>query len=67
MAWLDRLTTPVWHTTSNHATYDAMSEEMFRDVLKPPDNGPPGQVGLSYFVRRNDLLMVFVHTSWSGL
>ena len=67
MAWLDRGTTPVWHTTSNHATYDAMSEEMFRDVLKLPDNGPPGQVGLSYFVRRNDLLMVFVHTSWSGL
>ena len=67
MAWLDRGTTPVWHTTSNHATYDAMSEEMFRDVLKLPDNGPPGQVGLTYFVRRNDLLMVFVHTSWSGL
>jgi hypothetical protein len=67
MAWLDRGTTPIWHTTSNHATYDAMSEEIFREVLKLPDNGPPEQIGLSYFVRRNDLLMVFVHTSWSGL
>jgi hypothetical protein len=67
MAWLDRGTTPVWHTTSNHATYDAMSEEVFRTVLKLPCNGPAGQDGLSYFVRRNELLMVFVHTSWSGL
>jgi len=67
MGWLDRRTTPIWHTTSNHATYDTMSEEVFREVLKQPENGPPGQAGLTYFVRRNDLLMVFVHTSWSGL
>jgi hypothetical protein len=67
MAWLDRTTTPIWHTTGNHTTYDAMSEEVFREVLKLPDNGPPGQAGLSYFVRRNDLLMVFAHTSWSGM
>ena len=67
MGWVNRETTPLWHTTSNHTTYDAMSEGVFRDVVKPPDNGPPGQAGLSYFVRRNDLLMLFVHTSWSGL
>ena len=67
MAWLNRETTPLWHTTSNHTTYDAMSERVFREVVKPPDNGPPGQAGLSYFVRQDDLLMVFVHTSWSGL
>lgn len=67
MAWLDCGTTPVWHTTSNHTTYDAMSEEVFREVLRPPQNGPPRQAGLSYFVRRNELLLVFVHTSWSGL
>ena len=60
MGWVNRETTPLWHTTSNHTTYDAMSEGVFRDVVKPPDNGPPGQAGLSYFVRRNDLLMVFV-------
>ena len=67
MAWLNRETTPLWHTTSNHTTYNAMSEGVFRDVVKPPDNGPPSQAGLSYFVRRGDLLMVFVHTSWTGL
>ncbi|MBB3149744.1 hypothetical protein FHS21_006198 [Phyllobacterium trifolii] len=43
-----------------------MSEEVFREVLSLPDNGPPGQSGLSYYVRRDDLLMVFVHTLWSG-
>jgi len=67
MAWLDRASIPIWHTTGNHTTYDAMSEAMFRAVLDLPDNGPPGQSGLSYFVRRGDLLMVFVNTLWSGL
>ncbi|MDN5000081.1 metallophosphoesterase family protein [Bradyrhizobium sp. GCM10027634] len=67
MAWLDRATIPMWHTTGNHTTYDVMSETVFRAVLDLPDNGPPGQSGLSYFVRRGDLLMVFVNTLWSGL
>jgi Calcineurin-like phosphoesterase len=67
MAWLDRAAIPMWHTTGNHTTYDVMSEAMFRAVLDLPKNGPPGQAGLSYFVRRGDLLMVFVNTLWSGL
>ncbi len=67
MAWLDRAATPIWHTTGNHTIYDAMSERVFREVMKLPDNGPSEQVGLSYFVRRRDLLMVFVNTLWSGL
>jgi hypothetical protein len=67
MAWLDRAATPIWHTTGNHTTYDAMSEAVFRDVHDVPNNGPSGQAGLSYFVRRGDLLMVFVNTLWSGL
>ena len=67
MAWLDRKATPVWHTTSNHTTYDTMSEAVFREMLALPLNGPTGQEGLSYWVRREDLLMVFVHTCWSGL
>jgi hypothetical protein len=67
MNWLDRREVPLWHTTGNHTTYDKMSEEVFREVLKLPRNGPPGQEGLSYWVRRGDLLMVFVHTLWSGL
>jgi hypothetical protein len=45
-----------------------MSEAVFREVLGHlPRNGPPGQEGLSYWVRRGDLLMVFVNTMWSGL
>ena len=67
MGWLDRATTPMWHTTGNHTTYDAMSNAVFREVLNLPSNGPPDQIGLSYFVRRDDLLMVFVNTLWSGL
>ena len=68
MGWLDRRVIPMWHTTSNHATYDAMSEDVFREVHNHlPRNGPPGQEGLSYWVRRGDLLLVFVHTLWTGL
>jgi hypothetical protein len=68
MAWLDRAAIPLYHTTANHTTYDAMSERVFAAMLPDlPRNGPPGQAGLSYFVRRGDLLMAFVHTGWSGL
>lgn len=68
MAWLDRKTTPLYHSTGNHTTYSAMSERVFADVLRHlPRNGAPGQEGLSYFVRRNDLLLVFVHTLCSEL
>ena len=67
MAWLDRLKTPIWHTTGNHTAYDEMSEGIFREELQLPGNGPTDQKGLSYWVRRDDLLMVFVHTLWTGL
>ncbi len=67
MAWLDRTATPLFHTTGNHTAYNPMSEAVFRDVLALPRNGPQDQEGLSYWVRRGDLLLVFVHTLWSGL
>jgi hypothetical protein len=68
MGWLDRRTIPLFHTTSNHTTYDARSEDVFREVLSHiPRNGPLGQEGLTYFVRRDDLLLIFVNTTWSGL
>ncbi|TCR93335.1 metallophosphoesterase [Rhizobium sp. BK376] len=62
MSWLDRAKTPLWHTTGNHTTYDRMSEAIFREILSLPENGPQGQKGLAYWVRRDDLLLVFVHT-----
>lgn len=77
MAWLDRTITPLYHTTANHTTYDPASEAVFREVMAHlPRNGPPGQEGLSYYIRRtpsgvfdtdHDLLMIFVNTLWSGL
>ena len=68
MAWLDKDTIPLYHTTSNHTTYDEMSERVFAEMLPHlPRNGPSDQKGLSYFVRCDDLLLVSVHTCWSGL
>jgi hypothetical protein len=68
MKWLDRRTVPLYHTTSNHTTFDAMSEAVFRDVLGHlPQNGPSDQKGLSYAVRDGDLVIAFVNTMWSGL
>ena len=67
MAWLDPAV-PRYHSTGNHTTYDAAAEAVFREMLPDlPRNGPPGQEGLSYFVRRDDLLLVCVNTLWSGL
>ena len=63
MAWLDRAATPLFNATSNHTTYDRMSEGIFAEMLPHlPRNGPKGQEGLAYFVRRDDLLLVFIHT-----
>lgn len=68
MGWLNRLDIPLYHTTANHTIYGEMSERVFADVLSHlPRNSPPGQEGLSYFVRRDDLLMVFVNTLCSDL
>jgi hypothetical protein len=68
MGWLDRQRTPLYHTTGNHTTYDATSEAVFREMLPHlPRNGPAGQEGLSYVIRRNDLVLLFVNTHWSGL
>lgn len=68
MAWLDRAAIQLYHTTGNHTVYDSASEAIFREVMAHlPHNGPPGQEGLSYFVRRDALLLIFVNTLWSGL
>jgi hypothetical protein len=68
MAWLDSDRIPVYHITSNHNTYDLESEAVWREVFPDlPRNGPPGQEGLSYWVRRGDLLLVIVNTCFSGL
>jgi hypothetical protein len=67
MHWLDRQAIPLWHATGNHTAYNTMSEAVFREMLPLPLNGPRGQEGLSYWVRHDDLLLVFVHTLWTGL
>jgi hypothetical protein len=66
LAWLDPAI-PRYHTSGNHTTYDAASEAIFREMLPHlPRNGPPGQEGLAYWVRRGDLLLIVVNTLWSG-
>lgn len=68
MGWTASRSIVVYHTTGNHTAYDAMSEAIFEEVnAHQPRNGPEQQRGLSYFVRRADLLMVFINTAWSGL
>jgi hypothetical protein len=64
MAWFGRQGIPLYHTTSNHDTYDTGSEAVWREVFPGiPGNGPPAAQGLAYFVRRGPLLLVAVHTS----
>ena len=66
-AWLERDAIPLYHTTGNHTVYDHKSENVFRALMAHlPQNGPADQRGLSYYVRRGDLLMIFVNTLWTG-
>jgi hypothetical protein len=67
MGWVNQQVTPLYHTTGNHTTYNVASEDVFREMLPHlPRNGPTGQEGLSYFIHRDDLLLVIVNTNWSG-
>ncbi len=67
LSWLDRDAVPVYHSSGNHTVYNRMSEAVFRETMAHlPQNGPPDQRSLSYFVRRGDLLMIFVNTLWTG-
>lgn len=66
MAWLNR-DIPIYQTTGNHDTYDIETERIWQEVFpRIPRNGPPGQEGLSYYVRQGNLLLVCVNTSFSG-
>jgi len=59
---------PAYHLTSNHNTYDEMSERVFRQTFPDlPRNGPPHDRGLSYYVLRDDLLLVFTNSATSRL
>ena len=67
MRWLIGQPIPLYHVTSNHNTFDHVSERVWRKVFPNiPKNGPSGQEGLSYWVRRDDLLLIVVNTSFSG-
>ena len=62
MKWVRERKLPLFQSTSNHNTYDAGSEKLFRDVHADlPQNGPPGQKGLAYWFRCGDLLYISTH------
>lgn len=66
--WSKSRNFPVYHLTSNHNTYDGMSEEVFREVFPDlPQNGPTHDRGLSYYVLRDDLLLVFTNSATARL
>lgn len=59
---------PIFNTTGNHTVFSALSEQVFqRENAHLPQNGPADQKGLSYFIRRDDLLLIMVNTMCSGL
>jgi hypothetical protein len=50
--------------TSNHNTYSSDSIAVWRTQFPAlPQNGPRGEKGLAYFVRRDSLLLVMLHTA----
>ncbi len=54
----------VYHLTSNHDTYSAESVAVWRGEFPAlPQNGPRGEAGLTYWVRRGSLLLVVLNTA----
>lgn len=50
--------------TSNHNTYSNASIAVWRSQFPAlPQDGPRGEEGLAYFVRRDSLLLVMLHTA----
>ena len=67
MAWIRGRNIPIYHTTSNHNTYSVASEDVFRETFPDlPRNGPTGQEGLAYWIRRGPVLIVCANTNYSG-
>ncbi|MCP4176844.1 MAG: hypothetical protein GY756_03680 [bacterium] len=63
MGWLDRKKTPLYNCPGNHTAYDKTSEKIFKEMLNHlPKNGPSGQEGLSYYIQKDNLLLIFVNT-----
>ena len=59
---------PSYHLTGNHTVYDPVSAELYREKFPSlPQNGPAGQEGLSWFVRRGNLLLIGVNTAFNPL
>jgi hypothetical protein len=57
----------VYHTTGNHTVYDDMSTSVFKEFFPSiPQNGPIDQKGLYYYVRKKELLMIFVNTAYQN-
>ena len=66
--WTKSRSFPVYHLTSNHNTYDAVSERVFCEVFPDlPRNGPADDLGRSYYVLRDDLLLVFTNSATARL
>lgn len=64
MGWLDK-SVPFYRITSNHDSSNELSERVWREVFPDlPQNGPPGQEGLAYYVRRGNLLVIAANTSY---
>jgi len=62
MRWVKQAKIPLYQSTSNHNTYDKESEAVFREAHPDlPRNGPRGQKGLAYWVRRGNMLYVSTH------
>lgn len=59
----------VFHLTSNHDTFDTISEDAFRRAFPElPQNGAADDCGLSYFVKpADDLLLVGINAASSRL
>jgi hypothetical protein len=63
ISWVAEAGIDLYQSTSNHNTHNDASIAQFRHWWPTlPGNGPAGQRGLAYWLRRDDLLYISLHT-----
>lgn len=63
MAWFHDNNIPIYNTTGNHTAYDKVSERVFKKCNSHlPENGPKNQKRLSYYIVKDELIIIFINT-----
>lgn len=68
MKYISKYKIPLYNCSGNHTVYNKISLSIFQEKLSHlPQNGPTNLKGVSYYVKYQDLLMVFIDTMGNNI